>query len=518
MNDISTKRIAWPIIALAAVTLVAAGSTATYLLMRRAQPPESTAAPSRPGTGPMSPPGPVPSDDVAIALSTEAVARAEIEVATVGRGVASSRLRLPAVVQPNAYRSVVVTPIAGGRVTRVPAELGQHVRRGQTLAEVYSPELAEAQSRYLAAHAEFDAHQRELERTQKLAEIGSASRRELEKIHAEHTAEQTMLASLGTRLTLLGMTSAEVVKLASGSVVSAATRIAAPIDGVVTARQANVGLNVEPTTQLFTVVDLSTVWLVGDLYERDFSRVRVGSRAMVTTTAYPDVQLEGKVSYIDPELSAETRTAKIRVEVPNRGSDLRLGMYAELHISGGGASEQVVVPRSAVQMVGDRAVVYIADPTEQGRFVEREVRLGEAQGEVVEVLSGVQPGEAIVSKGSFAIRAEIERRGLRAAPAAAVPRPGSTRQPSEVQSVRVTVSEKGFDPPRVSVRAGAPARVTFVRTDDKTCATEIAVPSLGITSELPLNQPVDVEFTPQRTGEIEFVCGMNMLRGTIVVQ
>jgi membrane fusion protein, heavy metal efflux system len=507
---------------LAAAGLVAAGAVGTYLILRTASPDAVTTATPTAATETVPPTDrrvtpDAPLSDVTITLSEEAVKRAGIEitaVTTAGGGA----VRLPAVVQPNAYRSVVVTPIAAGRITRVLVELGQQVRRGQTLAEVYSPELAEAQTRYLSSRAELEAHERELRRTERLVEIGAASRQELERIHAEHIAALTMVQSHRSRLTLLGMTEAQAVKLTSASAITATVSVPAPIDGVVTARQANVGLNVDPATSLFTVVDLSTVWLVGDLYERDFTHVRVGSTATVTTTAYPELMMEGKVNYIDPELKAETRTAQVRVEVPNRGRLLRLGMYAELQIGDGAASQTAAaVPRSAVQMVGDRSVVYLVNDTQRREFVEREVELGQSIDSLVQITRGVKPGDSVVSKGSFAIRAERERLGLRP-PRAPAETASSPPQSQNVQTARVTVSDKGFDPDRVTLRAGLPARITFVRTSETTCATEVTVPSMNIKRALPLNQPVDVEFTPQKTGDVEFVCGMNMLRGTIVVQ
>jgi RND family efflux transporter MFP subunit len=163
-----------------------------------------------------------------------------------------------------------------------------------------------------------------------------------------------------------------------------------------------------------TVVDLSTVWVVGDLYERDFSRVSVGTPAVVMTTAFPDQRIAGKVAYIDPQVKSETRTANIRVEVPNPGQQLRLGMYAEVQLETPRAqTESILVPRSAVQNVADRTVLYLANPVQQGRFIEREIRLGEVSGDQVVVLTGIQREDRIVTGGSFSLRAERERMGLR---------------------------------------------------------------------------------------------------------
>ena len=138
-------------------------------------------------------------------LTPEAIQRAGIVVAPVSSGSGSARLRLPGVVEPNAYKQVVVTPIASGRVTRVLVELGQSVRRGQPMAEIFSPELAEVETRFVSARAELDAHERELQRTEKLVEIGAASRQELELLHAEHTAKLTAVESARSRLELLGL-------------------------------------------------------------------------------------------------------------------------------------------------------------------------------------------------------------------------------------------------------------------------------------------------------------------------
>jgi RND family efflux transporter MFP subunit len=466
--------------------------------------------------------GPVaPLPDLQVTLGQDAVQRAAIVVAPVTRGTSSSELRLPGVVEPNAYRQVVVTPLVGGRVIQVSAELGERVGRGEPLAQIYSPPLAEAQTRYVSVRAMLEAHDRELQRTQKLVEIGSASRQELERIHAEHAAQTAALQAARSELQLLGVPTSTIEALDAGKSVEAISNVPAPIDGVVTERLANVGLNVDPATRLFTIIDLSTVWVVADVYERDFSRVRVGSEAVVTTPAYPDLTHRGRVSYIDPQVNAATRTAKLRVEVPNASGDLRLGMYTDVVVTGATGSPVSRIPRSAVQNVGDRTVVYLANPKEPGTFVEREVRLGPGSGDEVEVTAGVQPGDLVVTEGSFSIRAERERLGLRPSAGAAPssPRPIAAAQGEQaIQSAKIAVTEQGFEPTKVTLRAGTPVRLVFTRTTDKTCGTEVVFPSLGIKRALPLNEPVAIEFTPKNTGDVAFACGMNMLNGVVVVQ
>ncbi len=531
----SRVSLTWPTLLASALLLVAVGAGGAYLGLRSSegfQSVEGEPAKATPGMAsvpatPTEPSGaasnPTPGlSDVEVTLTQEGVERAGIVVSPVLTGAVGEGLRAPGVVQANAYRQVVVTPLVSGRVTRVAAELGQVVQRGQTIAQVFSPELAEAQTRYVAARAELGAHEQELARTEKLVGIGAASRQELERIHAQHTARRADLESAESRLRLLGLSAKAVDALAPGRGQEATVDVPAPIAGMVTERTANVGLNVDQTTPLLTVTDLSTVWVIVDVYEKDFSQVKVGSPTKITTHAYPERTNEGRVSYIDPQVSPETRTAKVRIEVPNAGGDLRLGMYAEALFGTGGGAAVPVVPRTAVQNVSDRTVVYLVDPRKPRTFIERDVRLGTADGDKISVISGVQAGDVVVTEGSFSVRAERERLGLRSATTTsrqAVAGGHEGMQSTEdLQDATVTVSDTSFDPARLTLRVGVPARVTFTRTSEKTCATSVVFASLNIRKDLPLNQPVTIEFTPSRTGEIAFACGMNMLRGTVVVR
>jgi cobalt-zinc-cadmium efflux system membrane fusion protein len=532
MTADSRVGVAWPTILGGALLLVGLSAGGTYVGLRSmgwsrtATAGQATTAPAAasvpaaskavPGSEPLVLP------DVEVALTKEGIDRAGIVVLPVTAGVSSEGLRAPGVVQPNAYRRVVVTPLVSGRVTRVTAELGQAVQRGQIVAQVFSPELAEAQTRYVSARAELGAHEQELARTEKLIEIGAASREELERLHAEHTARRADLESAVSRLRLLGLSTSAMEAVAPGKGQGATVNVPSPIAGVVTERTANVGLNVDQTTPLLTVTDLSTVWVVVDIYEKDFRHVTVGSSAQITTHAYPDRIIEGRVSYIDPEVSPETRTAKARLEVRNPGGDLRLGMYAEARFRSGGGVSTPMIPRTAVQNVGDRTVVYLVDPAKPGTFIEREVRLGAAAGDHILVLSGVQVGDVVVTEGSFSVRAERERLGLRPSPATSLREPADARghvgvqATPDVQQATISVGETGFQPPKLTLRAGVPARLTFTRMTDKTCATSVVFASLKIKKELPLNQAVTIEFNSGAEGEIEFACGMNMLRGAIV--
>jgi cobalt-zinc-cadmium efflux system membrane fusion protein len=351
--------------------------------------------------------GAAPSDEPAeVTLSTEATSRAGIKVATVSATRATTRLRVPGTVASNAYRDTKVHALVAGIMRQVSGELGAGVRRGAPLAVIFSNELGDAQMKYLSARAMLQAEDQKFERTRKLTELGAASRQELDDATAARDARATEVAAARQRLILLGFEAAQIDRLtAAGQIVSEVV-VPSPADGIVIARSINPGQVVGVGQELFTVADLSTVWIIADVYEKDFGAVALGTPATVSVPGQPPMQ--GRVAYIDPRVESATRTAKVRIEVPNRHGALRLGMYVDVAFAKAGDAPRAVIPRAAVQSVGSRSVVYVATDDE-GRFIERPVRLGEAVGDTIEVIEGVRAGERIVVDGSFYLRAEAAR-------------------------------------------------------------------------------------------------------------
>jgi RND family efflux transporter MFP subunit len=501
---------------LGAAALFAAGALTMYAIGARSarNPPASVPAAAAPAV-PAATGGTV-GGPLVLHLSPELVARAGIRVETVQTGESGAGLRVPGTVQPNAYRKVSVTPLAGGRVTRVPIELGQHVSRGAILAEIYSPDLAEARTRYLSMQADREAGEARVSRTERLAQIGAASQQELELSRAEHTRHETELEQAAARLRLLGVDPAHVTHATAANPASATLRVTAPQEGVVLERPATVGMTVEPSTVVATLVDLSPVWVIADVYERDVAAVRVGTRAAITTAADAGSSVSGTVTYVSPEVRPETRTAEVRVEVANPGAQLRFGMFVNVTFEGIRRPAGAVIPRAAVQTVGARTVVYIARDQSAGSFEERPVILGDGDLDRVSVTTGVVPGDRVVTTGSFSLRAEAERQGLR--PAAPAPTSTTAENAAPAQSFAVRVTAAGFEPNTLTLQAGRPARIAFTRTSDETCAKEVVFADYGIRRSLPLNQTVTVDFVPKSNGRAGFVCGMNMLKGTLVVQ
>ncbi|PYN85197.1 MAG: hypothetical protein DMD89_38395, partial [Candidatus Rokuibacteriota bacterium] len=367
----------------------------------KAQAPQARAASSAAGATESAGKG---EEALEILLTPDAIARAGIKIAEVKSGAATAVLAVPATVTSNAYRDTKVNALVGGIVRDVSVELGAAVRRGEPLAVIVSSDLADAQMKYVSMRAMLEADHQKLERTQKLVALGSASRQELEEVTAVHIGHETEVAAARQRLLLLGLSSDRLDRLQNAAQVVSEVTVPSPADGLVITRSVNPGQVVNSGQELFVVTDLGTVWVIGDLYERDFPRVRVGSPATVTVPSAPDGTMQGRVAYINPRVDPATRTAKVRVEVPNRSGDLRLGMFVTVVFQTSSSEHVTVIPRAAVQTIGDRSIVYVPADGEEGKFVERQVRLGTPVGGFVQVIEGLKPGDKIVTDGSFFLR------------------------------------------------------------------------------------------------------------------
>ena len=348
------------------------------------------------------------SSELQIDLAREDLKKAQIRTARVTRGTTATTLRVPGIVKPNEYRQVHVTPLVGGIVKEVRVVLGDHVRRGQPLAIIFSSEFAEAETQYLSYLAELETEHKKLLRTQNLVRLGAASQQEEEEVAATHAAHESHVRAALEKLKLLGASDRQIAALRQAEQVDPNFAVPAPIDGVVLARTANLGLVVNPGQELFTVADLSTVWVMASVNEKDFASVRVGSAASITAPAYPGRAWKGRVAYIQPQVDPNTRTAQARIEVANPGESLRIEMYVDVEFTSVGAKGPVV-SESAVQSIGARQFVFLPMKGNEGSFRVREVWLGPAANGYYPVLEGLKPGDEVVTDGSFILKAEAAR-------------------------------------------------------------------------------------------------------------
>ncbi len=349
------------------------------------------------------------SGDQILTLTPEQLQRAGLKIEAVGEKPSTEAVAqmTTGVVQANSYKETPVVSLVSGIVRNVGVELGQNVKRGERVAVVFSNELADAQSRYLIAMAALDEHHRHHLRTVKLVEIGAASREELEMANTKYREAESDVANLRQKLLLLGLSSQRITSLNSTSQISSEVNVPAPSSGTLTSRSVNPGEVIEANKELMRVTDLSSVWVVGQVYERDLATIRVGGGANITSDAYPGRVFRGRISYVDPKIDPASRTAQVRVELANPGQVFKIGMYVNVAFAALGAAERnmPVLPKDAVQSIGSQQYVFVATG-KPNEFALRPVRVGPETNGFYPVLEGVNVGEQIVTQGSFMLRAE----------------------------------------------------------------------------------------------------------------
>jgi len=393
------------VFAVAAIAIVVVAVAAWLLWPKQAGKP--VAAPRSVSFGES--PQPATAGGEKLTLTPEQMRTAQLKIETVGERPSSEAAGQMAtgVVQANTYKETPVASLVAGIVRSVKPELGQTVKRGQTVAVVSSNELSDTQSRYLAAVAALDEHHRHHLRTIKLVEIGAASSQDLETATTQYREAETNVANLRQKLLLLGLSRQRIDSFNSTSQISSEVIVTAPSSGTLTSRSVNPGEVIEANKELMRITDLSTVWVVGQVYEKDSGTIRVGSGASISSDAYPGRVFRGRVSYVDPRVDPATRTAQVRIELANPGQMFKIGMYVNVAFATLAASEKTmpVVPKVAVQNIGNQQTVFVATdkPTE---FAVRHVRVGAETAGFYPVLEGLSVGERIVTEGSFLLRAE----------------------------------------------------------------------------------------------------------------
>jgi cobalt-zinc-cadmium efflux system membrane fusion protein len=211
------------------------------------------------------------------------------------------------------------------------------------------------------------------------------------------------------RLRLLGMTEDAIARLDRDQTIRSYVPIEAPFEGRVIARNLTKGEVVETTEKLFVVADLSEVWVLANIPEKDIPYVYTGTQpvksAEIRVTAYPEEVFQGRVTYVGDVLDPQTRTMRMRLEVPNLHRKLKPAMYATVRISSKPEANVLMVPEAAVQRDRDRRFVFVQK--DASSFEARSVKLGDSNGEAIKVLEGLQDGEVIVTHGAFVLKSEL---------------------------------------------------------------------------------------------------------------
>lgn len=327
----------------------------------------------------------------AVSLSPEQRVTANVKTARVALDTHTGEIVTVGRVTFDERRLAQVTSYTAGRIERMFVNFtGDSVRRGQTIATIYSPELYATQQEYLLA----------LENRQRMRRAGFDNAR---------NASQDLVESTRRRLNLFGVSNAQLAQLEKTRKPIFATNIVSPVSGVVTQKLTVVQQYVAQGQPLLEVADLSTVWIEADVYEQQLPSVRLGDRVEITVSAIPGRTFEGRVSFIVPVLAGATRTAKVRVELANPGLQLKPDMYVNARILGAPAPPHIMVPASAVVDRGQKQFVWVE--TQPGTYEPREVTTGGRHGEAIVIASGVHAGDTVVVEGGFLLDSEAQLRG-----------------------------------------------------------------------------------------------------------
>lgn len=358
------------------------------------------------GKGAPDPVGVEEEQSTRIELGEEAYRSAGIEVAPAGHHAVERELRLTGTLSFDEGRMSRVSAPSPGRITRILAAPGDHARAGAVLAEMESPELASALSAYRTASAEADLRQKEKQRGEVLFEGKAISRADLLQREAESERASAALGEARQRLFLLGLKETDLGSLETSSpagVPAVVGSIRAPMSGIVVERKATPGQNVVPGEELFVVADLSRLWLVLQIYERDLSSIQKGQAVDVRLTAYPGQSFKGVVDYVGAAVDLHTRTVPTRVVVDNRAG-LKAGMYADAVVRVSEPTTGVTVPAAAVVHLNGHEEVFVAQGARE--FDRREVKIGRSTEKWAEILSGLSAGERVAVKGTFVLKSE----------------------------------------------------------------------------------------------------------------
>jgi len=409
-----------------------------------------------------------------VVISAQKVQKLGVRTEAAQRRVLAQTVRAAGRVEPDERLLHTIAPKFEGYVERLHVNVtGQPVAKGQALLEAYSPELVSAQREYAIA-------------AQGVAALKDAGNQ------AQTGMQQLAQASL-LRLKNWDISDEQIQALSRTGATQRTLTVRSPATGVVMEKKAVQGMRFMPGEMLYQVADLSRVWVIADVFEQDLARVKNGSAAQIRINAYPDQTYRGVVTYVYPTLKAETRTVPVRVELANPGLRIKPGMFAQVELQGGARAPVLTVPLSALIDSGTRQVVLVQ--VKPGHFEPREVKTGARTDDAIEILSGVQEGEAVVVAANFLIDAESNLKaaigGFAPPPAAATSTPAASGH-----QAHGTVEELDLKAATLSIAHGPVASLKW-----PAMTMEFKAANAALLQDLKPGAEVDFEFVERAPGE-----------------
>jgi cobalt-zinc-cadmium efflux system membrane fusion protein len=345
-----------------------------------------------------------------VTLSADESSRVGLVVQPVTRSDFRTHRDFPGLVQPNQRNMVEITTLVRGRVVDVYADLGQEVKANAPLAILYSSELGLAQSAYLKAKAKLNLAEQSYSRAKFLLQEKVIGEAEAQRRQAELLSIQAEANEAHDRLKLLGMNGEEFRRLERSREIRSVVPIVAPFAGRVIVRKLTRGEVVETSENLFVIADLSEVWVLANIPEKDIPFVHAihasGSmHAEVRVNAYPGEIFKGRITYVGDVLDPSTRTMQLRLELPNKDGRLKSEMFASVRLYSEPQPDRLAVPEAALQRDQGRTFVFVQRNASE--YEVREVKVGESNGTLISILTGLDEGEPVVTHGAFVLKSEL---------------------------------------------------------------------------------------------------------------
>ena len=320
-----------------------------------------------------------------------------VQVVTVEPGKITRTMRLTGAVAYNAFKTTPVITQVGGPVSRILVVPGDHVKQGQPMLEVSSPDYSQLLDTYLKAHDSYRLADKNYERAKDLYDHHAIAERDLQQAESDRTQAQADMNAAEQGMKILGIKNPEDLEKAPSS---AQIPVIAPMSGEVVERLVSPGQVMQAgQTQAFTISDMSTVWVLANVYQADLANVKDGDDVTVTTDAYPDT-FHGKISYVSAALDPNTRTLQARVVVDNPGEKLKRDMYCTVTVTAGTIGNAITVPDAAVLRDDEnQPFVYVAVGSNQ--FGRRSVDVGDSLNGRTQILKGLAAGDKVVGDGSL---------------------------------------------------------------------------------------------------------------------
>jgi cobalt-zinc-cadmium efflux system membrane fusion protein len=326
---------------------------------------------------------------------------AHVQVVSVEKAALPRVLRLTGAVAYNAFKTTPVFAAIGGPVRELLVTPGETVHAGQPLLTVNSPDYSAARSAFLKARTAFLLADKFYTRAQDLLSHGAIAEADFQTAESTRIQAQADLESSEDALRVLGINDPESLEKAAPKTTSQVP-VLAPVGGEVVERLVGPGQLLQAgTTQVFTISDMSTVWVLVNVYQGEVAYVRPGDGVDITTDAYPDT-FHGKISYIAPALDPNTRTLQARIVTENPGNKLKKDMYVTATVNAGFIANALTVPDAAVlRDTENQPFVYVQSSTKQNEFARRLVQLGDSHGGRTQIAGGLKEGEHVVGDGSL---------------------------------------------------------------------------------------------------------------------